>query len=48
MARLDGRRTDETREVVVKYEGLDRVDGSASFEFGEHWRDWLGPLTDPC
>ena len=35
MSRPDGRRNDELRTISIKYEGLDRVDGSARFGFGE-------------
>ncbi|KAI0338073.1 hypothetical protein BDW22DRAFT_1363464 [Trametopsis cervina] len=35
MLRSDGRRSDEMRPIVVAYEKLDRVDGSARFAFGE-------------
>ncbi|RPD54967.1 hypothetical protein L226DRAFT_571612 [Lentinus tigrinus ALCF2SS1-7] len=35
VARRGGRRADERREISVTYEGLDRVDGSARFGFGE-------------
>lgn len=34
MARPDGRKFDQLREVRITYEGLDRVDGSARFAFG--------------
>ena len=44
MSRVDGRKHDELRQLLVQYEGLDRVDGSASFGFGEHWRVWLNAL----
>ncbi|KAF7976638.1 hypothetical protein HWV62_5953 [Athelia sp. TMB] len=33
--RPDGRAYDELREMKITYEGLDRVDGSARFSFGE-------------
>lgn len=33
--RRDNRKADELREIGVIYEGLDRVDGSATFRFGE-------------
>ncbi|KAF9814143.1 hypothetical protein IEO21_05281 [Rhodonia placenta] len=33
--RLDGRNADGLREITLNYEGLDRVDGSARFGFGE-------------
>ncbi|EKM58179.1 uncharacterized protein PHACADRAFT_88763 [Phanerochaete carnosa HHB-10118-sp] len=33
--RHDGRDNDELRPVTIKYEGLDRVDGSAKFGFGQ-------------
>ncbi|KAF7978240.1 hypothetical protein HWV62_1254 [Athelia sp. TMB] len=33
--RPDGRAYDEFREMTITYEGLDRVDGSARFGFGE-------------
>lgn len=33
--RADGRQLNQSREVVVAYEGLDRVDGSARFGFGQ-------------
>ncbi|PIL33438.1 hypothetical protein GSI_04060 [Ganoderma sinense ZZ0214-1] len=32
--RPGGRRPDETRQITITYEGLDRVDGSARFGFG--------------
>lgn len=32
--RRDGRQNDELRPVTIKFEGLDRVDGSARFGFG--------------
>ncbi|KAI0072142.1 hypothetical protein K474DRAFT_1605719 [Panus rudis PR-1116 ss-1] len=35
MNRIDKRNTDQLREIVVIYEGLDRVDGSARFAFGD-------------
>ena len=34
--RRDGRDYDDLRPVTIKYEGLDRVDGSARFAFGEY------------
>ena len=34
MTRPGGRRIDQTREITIVYEGLDRVDGSARFGFG--------------
>ncbi|KAI0718683.1 hypothetical protein C8T65DRAFT_570384 [Cerioporus squamosus] len=35
VARRGGRRADQTREISIVYERLDRVDGSARFGFGE-------------
>ncbi|RDX51744.1 hypothetical protein OH76DRAFT_1401170 [Lentinus brumalis] len=35
VARSGGRRADQTREISIVYERLDRVDGSARFGFGE-------------
>ncbi len=35
MARRDGRKNNELRDIGLVYEGLDRVDGSARFSFGD-------------
>ncbi|KAJ3551157.1 hypothetical protein NM688_g4880 [Phlebia brevispora] len=35
MSRLEGRKNEQLRTTHIKYEGLDRVDGSARFGFGE-------------
>ncbi|KAI0918491.1 hypothetical protein AcV5_002471 [Taiwanofungus camphoratus] len=35
ISRTDGRRPDQLRKLTVVYEGLDRVDGSARFGFGQ-------------
>ena len=35
MSRVDGRSTSELRPIKIVLESLDRVDGSASFAFGQ-------------
>ena len=39
--RIGGRKHDELREMIIRYEGLDRVDGSARFAFGSSHQSFV-------
>lgn len=44
--RFGGRQNDESRPTTILFEGLDRVDGSARFAFGEFNRKLISNLSD--